>query len=612
VRKFRFTPYWKGLIIFTLTIYMKRPFLLLILLLSFIGSRAQGTYGLKLKSYDRDSAFSQRAFVYQTSFKDSVSRRHEIDNIYTKLRNNGYLTASVDSIVSKDSLLTAYIYVGIRSETLTVYNGNVPDDFLDDIGQKKIREGKVIPADGSQLLKAKIIQSCENIGYPFAEVWLDSFRVSAEGMTARLYMERHELFRYDSLYIQGKTKVRNIFLRNYLGIRGGRIYSEANIKRIKQRLNELQFVEIIKQHTVVFKNEKARVNVFLKDRKASQFNLLVGFLPGSSGQSLLITGDVKIHLFSPFGVGEELYLQWQKLQPLTQTLNVKVVYPYILGLPLGVNTNFELYKKDTAYLELNGDYGIQYQLLGSNYLKASYKQKISIILNPDTNFVLINRTLPANLDLSTNEFALELFLQRLNYRFNPVSGYVFQVSGAAGARTIKKNNAYLSLYDYQEGKTFGYLYDSLKLTSFQMHLSVMIDKFWKLTGRQTIRTMFKGEYFLSDHILQNEMYRLGGINSLRGFDDRSIYTPYYGMADIEYRFLISKNSYFYGFFNAAMVKYPGNFQHTVLDIPFGFGAGTTFETKVGLFGLTYALGKQLDNAIAFKNGKIHFGYVNYF
>ena len=327
---------------------------------------------------------------------------------------------------------------------------------------------------------------------------------------------------------------------------------------------------------------------------------------------MLITGDVKIHLFSPFGVGEELLLQWQKLQPKTQTLDVKVVYPYLVGLPIGLNVDFQLFKQDTSYLELDGDYGVQYQLEGSDYLKASYKQKISIILDPDTNYVKTNRTLPPNLDFSTNEFALEVYLQRLNYRFNPVSGYIFQASVAVGERTIKRNNTILQLYDEVNNTTFAYLYDSLKLTTFQMHIAMTIDKFWKITNRHTIRTMFKGEYLLSQNILENEKYKIGGTGSLLGFDDRSIYTPYYLIGDLEYRFLLSKNSYLYGFFNSALVQEQGYYVYKKFDFPFGFGIGTTFETKVGLFGLTYALGRQEGNPIAFANGKIHFGYVNYF
>jgi outer membrane protein assembly factor BamA len=587
-----------------------------LLLLSFLfwlsGSYAQELYRLKVVCHDKDSSFFTKHFAYRDNFKDSLLQKKEVDYLYNKLRDAGYLVVSVDSAVKHGHLLTAYIYVGEKFENITIYNGNIPADFLDDINLKKLSDGKVIPADGTQLFKAKVIQSCEDIGYPFAEVVLDSFAITKNGVSAKLYLQRHELIRYDSLHIVGKTKIRPIFLKNYLGIKVGKVYNEMVVRRINQRLSELQFAEALKNYTVEFRNDKAKINVFLKDRKASQFDILVGLLPGSSGQSVLITGDVKIHLFSPFGVGEELFLQWQKLQPKTQTLAVKVVYPYLLGLPLGLNVNFDLYKKDTSYLNLDGDYGVQYQLVGSDYLKASYKQKISIIVDPDTNFIKINRALPPDLDFSTNEFAVEVYLQKLNYRFNPVSGYILQASVAVGERTIKKNTTILGLYDEVTGQNFGFLYDSLKLTTFQMHISLMLDKFWKITARHTIRTMFKGEYLVSQDVLENEKYQIGGMGSLLGFDDRSIYTPYYLIGDLEYRFLLSKNSYFYGFFNSALVKDQNYYQYKVLDFPFGFGIGTTFETKVGLFGLTYALGRQEGNPIIVKDGKIHFGYVNYF
>ena len=44
------------------------------------------------------------------------------------------------------------------------------------------------------------------------------------------------------------------------------------------------------------------------------------------------------------------------------------------------------------------------------------------------------------------------------------------------------------------------------------------------------------------------------------------------------------------------------------DQPFGFGLGMRFGTKGGVFDISYALGKQFDNPILFKNAKIHFGY----
>jgi hemolysin activation/secretion protein len=353
------------------------------------------------------------------------------------------------------------------------------------------------------------------------------------------------------------------------------------------------------------------VNLFLKDKKASQFDFLLGFLPGSSGQKLLVTGEATLHLLSPFGMGEEFYLKWQKLQPKTQTLDVKVTYPYLVGLPLGISATFNLYKRDTSYVDINGDYGIQYQLVGSDYLKASLRQKITIITNVDTSYIKANRTLPPNIDLTSNEFSLEYHTEKLDYRNNPVSGYVFTINGSAGLKVIKKNNNILKLYDYVENKYFDYLYDTVKLKSFQFRVGLSVEKYWRLASRHTIKTNFEGRYFYSPHIFENEKYRIGGVNSLRGFDDQSIFTPYYGMANAEYRFLISKNSYFSAFFNAALVKNAPN-RKGPFDFPFGFGVSGAIETKAGIFGITYAIGKQLDNRITFNSGKIHLGYVNYF
>jgi hypothetical protein len=37
-----------------------------------------------------------------------------------------------------------------------------------------------------------------------------------------------------------------------------------------------------------------------------------------------------------------------------------------------------------------------------------------------------------------------------------------------------------------------------------------------------------------------------------------------------------------------------------------------FDTKAGVFSLSYALGKQFDNPISFKTGVVSFGYIALF
>lgn len=561
---------------------------------------------------DKPSGFFSKNFKYKTSIRDSSSAMEEMRRVYQNLKSGGYPAVSIDSFSFRNDTLISYVYVGNEFPFLSVENGNIEDEMVNAAGVKSaLQKQKPLKVEELEILQAKLLRQCENNGYPFAAVRIDSFRNNFSGYSAKLFLQKNDLIRIDTLRIVGKTKVKRVFLKNYLGLKTNRPYNEANVKRIMQRLNELQFVEPVQPFTVEFQNNKASVNLYLRDKRASQFNFLLGFLPGGAGQRLLITGEARLHLFSPFGAGEEIFLEWQKLQPKTQRLDVRVSYPYIAGLPLGISARFELYKKDTSYLDLDGDYGVQYQFVGSNYLKASLRQKTTIVLNVDTALLKSSRRLPDNLDINTNHFALEYFFQKLNYRFNPVDGYVIRASGSIGVKRIKKNNAVLGLYDEQTNGTFGFLYDTTRLKNLQFSLWFAIDKYWKLHKRHTIKTSFDGRYFFSRTILRNEMFRLGGVNSLRGFDDQSIFTPYYAMATLEYRFLLSKNSFFHTFFNAAMVKdfRPGKGE---FDFPFGFGAGAAIETKIGLFGITYAVGRQLDNKVAFRDSKIHIGYVNYF
>lgn len=572
----------------------------------------QGKYTMQVSAVDKPAEFFHKKFSYPAHPKDSAQANAEAIELLDKLRSAGYMASSVDSAVY-DSLHTyIYMYVGEPFERVVIRNGNIDESFLASAGVKNaVLSGKQVNIRLVQMVKEKILSQCENTGYPFASVKLDSINYINGVFTAGLYLNKHDLIVIDTVRILGKTKVKRVFLRNYLGLKTGKPYNEINVQRISQRLKELQFAEPLQPHTVEFANGKAAINLYLKDKRASQFNFLLGFLPGSSGKKLLITGEAKIHLFSPFGLGEELYLEWQKLQPKTQQLDVRVSYPYLVGLPLGVSVRFQLYKRDTTYLDLDGDYGIQYQIIGSNYLKASLRQKTTIILNTDTAYIKSTRRLPPNLDISTNEFALEYFIQQLDYRFNPTSGYVLTVSGSAGVKKIKKSNAVLGLIDEVTGENFSFLYDTTRLKSFQFRVGLAIDKYWRLAARHTIKTSFNGAYFYSRSIFENEKYKLGGVNSLRGFDDQSIFTPYYAMANLEYRFLLSKNSYFSAFFNSALVQdaRPGK---GPFDFPFGFGVGAAVETKAGIFGITYAMGRQLDNKIDFKSAKIHFGYVNYF
>jgi hemolysin activation/secretion protein len=137
-----------------------------------------------------------------------------------------------------------------------------------------------------------------------------------------------------------------------------------------------------------------------------------------------------------------------------------------------------------------------------------------------------------------------------------------------------------------------------------------IELFIPLNPRNVIRLANTSEFYYAPEIFQNEVFRFGGQSTLRGFNEEELYGTYRSVFTLEYRFLLDKNSHLFGFFDQGI--YENNSVKYYRDHPFGFGAGISFGTNLGIFSVSYALGKQLSNPILLSNGKVHFGYISYF
>jgi len=122
---------------------------------------------------------------------------------------------------------------------------------------------------------------------------------------------------------------------------------------------------------------------------------------------------------------------------------------------------------------------------------------------------------------------------------------------------------------------------------------------------------FNGGVYNSPTTYRNELFRIGGYKLLRGFDEESILAAQYAVCTLEYRYLIGLNSFLFTFVDAGWAKnnVPGyNLNSSFL----GLGLGLAFETKAGIFNISYAMGKRDNTNLNFHDAKIHLGYVSFF
>ncbi|MCO6488330.1 MAG: BamA/TamA family outer membrane protein [Phaeodactylibacter sp.] len=571
-----------------------------------------GQARLEIVPLDTTAAFVERRFKPPASHADSLAVIAFLEEKVRELRLAAYLEASVDSLAQRDSTFIAYLHLGPAYEWVRLNADSVPELFLNAAGfRERLYQGSPFRFAQLRRLQERLLEYSENHGYPFAQVWLDDIRVGGGQARGRLRLDRGPLILMQKLEVEGDVKISKAYLSNYLGIREGAPYDNGRVLRIRNRIRELPFLKLDEDPIVTFIGDRATLRLLLGKKRASRFDFVIGVLPqNASGRqennrNLLITGTFNGELLNQFGLGERIYAAFEQLRPETQELELEFNYPYVLGLPFGADFRFNLYKRDTSYLDIESDLGIQYLFEGGNYIKAFWNNRSSSLLTVNEEQLERLERLPATLDVRNAYFGLEYALQRLDYRFNPRRGWAAFLRGGAGTKRIERNNRIVEL-------GYGELYDTITLRSFQYKLSARLEGYLPLFSRSTIKGGVQGGAIIAEEpVFFNEQFRIGGNRLLRGFDEESIFATNYGVATLEYRLLIGQNSYLYLFGDYAYVE-DKTTTRNVTDQPNGFGAGITFETGVGLFGVSLAYGKQLDNPIDFSAPKVHFGYVSMF
>jgi outer membrane protein assembly factor BamA len=583
---------------FKAMLLFQKSFFTFLFLLPFVSS---AQYRLDIKFCDSASAETQKLLSYKKEFRDSLSRSKELQKILDSFRSEGFLAAGFDSLLNDSTKLSACLHAGEKYMWLRLGAGNVDEGILRSAGfSEKNFSGQIVDYRRASKLMEKILVWCENNGYPFASVRLDSITIDSGNVYAQLNLSRNKLVKIDSVVVYGNAKIAPVYLYSYLSIKPNDLYSEALIRDIRSRLKEIAFVNEVKPFNVVFTDDKARIELFLENKRASQFDLVVGLVPPPENTpgKYELTGDARLKLLNSFARGELIELNWKKPEPLSQDLKIKFNYPFLFSTPFGADFFLSIFKKDTTYLDVTRDVGIQYIIRGNNSLKAFISINESNLLS--TEGFEFATVLPPFADISTTQYGLALHMEKLDYRLNPRKGFSVDAEARIGDKTIHKNADLNPV-----------VYDSLKLRSTQYRAMLQADYYIPLGRQSVIATGIKSAYQYSPVIFRNELFRIGGLKTLRGFDEESINASLYAIGKIEYRFLLEQNSYLLAFVNQAYLRDESRNAIVADEKPMGFGGGITFETRLGIFSFVYALGRQ-NSEFLVRNGKIHFGLISTF
>jgi outer membrane protein assembly factor BamA len=581
-------------------------------------SFGQTTYLLNARCVDKSPEFLKNEIGFQTEFATRLACIEYVNQLPSLLQAKGFVNASLDSIFFDTTSANLVVYLGQQYKWAHI-NTSVADPQVLAISgwNEKLFSNKPINFDQIKNFQERMLIYLENNGYPFGKIFLDSIDLIEDSVTANLVIDKGPLYKIDSIRVYGNAKISNDFLQRYLEIPNGTIYNREKLLGISKKIQELSFVEEEQPSNMSLLGTGSVLNLYLKQRRSSQVNAIIGFLPNNdqlSSKKILITGEANINLRNAFGGGEALGLNWQQLQVKSPRLNIYYQHPYLFNSPVGINFSFDMLRKDSSYLNINLNLGASYELSESESGKIFLQHFQTIISQGGINDarVIATKTLPDIADVSSLAIGLEYEKSKTNYRFNPRNGYEFRLGGSGGTKKIKRNNEILELKDPSDPSfDFDILYDTVKLKSYQLKLMGSIAKYFPLGKQGTFKTAINGGAILSDNIFRNELFQIGGYKMLRGFDEESQYVSQYAVGTLEYRYLIGLNSFFFGFIDGGWARNSSRiskYTHTYV----GTGLGLALETKAGIFNLAWAVGKRDDTPFNLRQSKIHFGFVNYF
>jgi outer membrane protein assembly factor BamA len=590
---------------------------MLLLLLLLGNDRAFAQYRLHIIPVDRDSIFIRNRLALATSFRNRAACTEYIFTIPSLLQVKGYLTASIDTVGYDSTGAAVRLYVGPSYRWAHISTRKIEPALLGAVGwNERNFSGRPLDLGQFQHKQEALLDYLENNGYPFAKIGLDSIVIDdKDRLSANLKVDKGPLYKIDSIRVYGTAKISNDFLQHYLNIPNGSLYRKDRLAGISKKILELPYVQEQQSWNLTMLGEGSVVNLYLKPKKSSEINVLIGFLPSSDpvlGNKVLVTGEATIDLKNALGNGETIALNWQQLQAQSPRLDILFQQPYLFKSPFGLNASFDLYKQDSSYINIDLTVGAQYALSATQNGTVFLRNTTTNILNIDTLSVIASHALPTEADISSVNLGLTYDFNNTNYRFNPRNGNELQFVGSAGTKTIHRNAQIQKLADPSNpGFDFNSLYDTVKLNSYEFQVKLAGAHYFPLTRASTLRLGFNGAVFSSPSTYRNELFLIGGYKLLRGFDEASILAAQYAVGSLEYRYLIGLNSFMFSFLDAGWAKnnVPG---FELNNVYLGIGLGLAFETKAGIFNISYAVGKRNDTNLNLRDAKIHLGYVSFF
>lgn len=540
---------------------------MLFFLCSFHGILSQK---LSLKIIGKDS--TETTIINQISYQKSHDLKKEllkeISTLHEKLKMIGFFTATVESTTNIKDAFTIEFNLGKKTEQVIII---IPKEV------KLNYTSLLTDKDSIRLATKNLTPLINNItfgldkkGASFSKVTLQKPRFINEVLYLNLKIQKSNERTIDRVVFKNYEEFPPSFIKNYFKINPTTIFSKQKLETISTLTKGISFVKEVKPPEALFKKDSTLIYLFLEKLDANSVDAIINLTSKENGDGLLLNGNLDLKLNNILNNGEQFELFWNRVNEEKSEFKLSARLPYLFNTSVSTSIAFNIYRQDSTFLNTSFNIDIDYQIDSKSNIALSYTSE-------ESNYLL----------------------DQLSTDINSFSNYFFGL-GYQYILPEKSSLFFKNKFQFNLRPSYGKRQSSIdNINQFKVSFSSYINI--PITTRSYFFLRNESGLLQSSNYLINELFRIGGANSIRGFNEQSIFTSKYSFVNAEYRYATSVSSYIHTITDLGIYYDPiASNSSNIL----GVGLGYLFNIKKNQVNLGYVAGYKFGSDFNFRDSKL--------
>jgi len=563
---------------------LKQLFQIFIFCLISISSYAQN-FNLKINGTNTVENKIIDSLNYSAKHPNLKSLLNEIKDTSEKLAKKGFLDNKIlETKNINDSSCTSIIELKKRIKEMHIYIG-INNSFFN--FQKTGNDTIILPYEEVENYLNQKINDAEKAGYALTKINLENIRRKNLIIYADLNFKSEKKRELNSIILNYANNTgKDIFPKGHLKQLNkkyiNRTFNQETVKELYNEINIFEFITQTKYPEILFTQDSTKIYAYIQKRKANTFDGYIGF-SNDENKKLNLNGYVDITLQNILHSGEEFSLYWKSDGNQQKTFNTKLEIPYIFNSSLGIKAQLNIFKQDSTFQNTKTAIDLGYFINYNSRIYVGYQSTESSDIQNTNNTTISdykNSYITTSFDYKKTDITNNLFPKKAV--LNLIFGY--------GKRDTNNN-------------------PETAESSKQFYTNINLSYNFELNEKNFININSQNFYLNSKNYISNELFRFGGMNSIRGFLENSLQANFNALILTEYRYIPSKSLYVNSIIDYGLYQdLTTNTNQNKVKKLIGIGIGTGIQTTNGLLKITLTNGAENASELQLYNTIINICY----